>query len=114
MDFIEMDGVVPNPRVSRMREGVDLCKREGVDCILGVGGGSVFDSCKGIGIGACSTHDVLDFCGGKTAVERCLPCLLYTSSRGIDVQRQTSQQIRRNDERPQQEIARIDLSLIHI
>ena len=87
MEFIEMDGVVPNPRVSRMREGVELCKREGVDCILGVGGGSVFDSCKGIGIGACSTHDILDFCGGKVPVEKCLPigCIVTIPAAGSEV-----------------------------
>ena len=47
--YVELGGVVPNPRVSKVREGVELCRREGVDFLLAVGGGSVIDSAKAIG-----------------------------------------------------------------
>ena len=44
--FVELGGLVPNPRLSLVREGIELCRREGVDFILAVGGGSVIDSAK--------------------------------------------------------------------
>ena len=50
IDFVELGGVEPNPKLSLVREGVELCRREGVDFILGVGGGSVSDSSKGIAL----------------------------------------------------------------
>lgn len=46
IEFVELGGVVPNPRLSKVREGIDLAKRENVDFILAVGGGSVIDSAK--------------------------------------------------------------------
>jgi len=50
--FVELGGVVPNPRLSLVKEGINLCLKEGVDCILSVGGGSVIDSAKAIAMGA--------------------------------------------------------------
>ena len=47
--YIELGGVVPNPRLSLVYEGIALCKKENVDFILAVGGGSVIDSAKAIG-----------------------------------------------------------------
>lgn len=49
--YAELGGVVPNPRLTLAEEGVDLCRREGVELILAVGGGSVIDSAKAIAIG---------------------------------------------------------------
>ena len=51
INFTELGGVVPNPRLSLVQEGIALCKKEGVDLILAVGGGSVIDSAKAIAIG---------------------------------------------------------------
>ena len=51
IDFVTLGGVVPNPRLSKVREGIELCKKENVDFILAVGGGSVIDSAKAIGYG---------------------------------------------------------------
>ena len=48
---VELGGVVPNPRLSKVREGMELCRREGVDFLLAVGGGSVIDSAKAIALG---------------------------------------------------------------
>ncbi len=51
IDFVELGGVVPNPRLSLVHEGIELCKKEGVDLILAVGGGSAIDSAKAIAMG---------------------------------------------------------------
>jgi len=58
--FVELGGVVPNPRVSLVREAVELCRREGVDFILAVGGGSVIDSAKAAAMGVRYGGDVWD------------------------------------------------------
>ena len=52
LEVIELTGVKPNPEVGLVRKGVEICKKEGIDCILAVGGGSVMDSAKAIGLGA--------------------------------------------------------------
>lgn len=49
VDYIELGGAVPNPRLSLVYEGIGLAKKEGVDFILAVGGGSAIDSAKAIG-----------------------------------------------------------------
>ena len=51
INYVELGGVVPNPLLSKVKEGIELCKRENVDFILAVGGGSVIDSAKAIGYG---------------------------------------------------------------
>ena len=71
--FCELGGVVPNPLLSKVREGIDLCRREGVDFILAVGGGSVIDSSKAIGYGVPYDGDVWDFWAGKAVPKQCLP-----------------------------------------
>lgn len=70
--FCELGGVVPNPRSGLVYEGVDICKREKVDFILAVGGGSVIDSAKAIALGAIYEGDFWDFYEGKR-VEKALP-----------------------------------------
>jgi alcohol dehydrogenase YqhD (iron-dependent ADH family) len=60
--FVELGGVKPNPRLSLVYEGICLGRQEGVDFILAVGGGSVIDSAKAIGLGlAHPERDVYDF-----------------------------------------------------
>ena len=49
VSYVELGGVVPNPRLSLVYKGIGLCRQEGVDFILAVGGGSVIDSAKAIG-----------------------------------------------------------------
>lgn len=61
LEIVELDGVVPNPRIELIYEGIELCRKEGVDCVLAVGGGSVIDSAKGIAIGVPYEGDVWDF-----------------------------------------------------
>ncbi|PKL11361.1 MAG: NADH-dependent alcohol dehydrogenase [Spirochaetae bacterium HGW-Spirochaetae-8] len=62
LQVVVLGGVVPNPRLSLVREGIAVCKREKVDLILAVGGGSVIDSAKAIAFGALlpDTQDVWD------------------------------------------------------
>lgn len=69
---IELGGVVPNPRLSKIYEGIELGKREKIDCVLAVGGGSVIDSAKGIAMGCAYDGDVWDFYCQKAVPERML------------------------------------------
>ncbi len=63
--FVELGGVKPNPRLSLARVGIELCRKEGVDFILSVGGGSALDSAKCISYGVPYAGDVWDFYNGK-------------------------------------------------
>lgn len=58
--YVSLGGAVPNPRLSLVYEGIELCKKEGVDFILAVGGGSAIDSAKAIGYGVKYDGDVWD------------------------------------------------------
>ncbi len=71
--YVELGGVVPNPLLSKVNEGIELCRREQVDFILAVGGGSVIDSSKAIGYGVSYDGDVWDFWDGKAVPKQCLP-----------------------------------------
>lgn len=71
--YVEFGGVVPNPLLSKVREGIDLARREQVDFILAVGGGSVIDSAKAIAYGVCYDGDVWDFWDGKGTATTALP-----------------------------------------
>ena len=71
--YVALGGVVPNPVLSLVKEGIDLCHKEQVDFILAVGGGSVIDSSKAIGYGVGYDGDVWDFWDGKAVPQSCLP-----------------------------------------
>lgn len=73
IEFFKLGGVVPNPRLSKVYEGIELCRKEGIDFILAVGGGSVIDSAKAIACGVPFEGDVWDFYLGKLHAEVCLP-----------------------------------------
>ena len=73
VDYIELGGAVPNPRLSLVYEGIELAKKEGVDFILAVGGGSAIDSAKAIGYGVANEGDVWDFYDRKRQATGCLP-----------------------------------------
>ena len=72
ISYVELGGVVPNPRPSLVYEGIELAKAEGVDFILAVGGGSVIDSAKAIAAGTLYDGDFWDFYSGKPT-EKALP-----------------------------------------
>ncbi len=73
VEFVELGGAVPNPRLSLVREGIELCRKEGVDFILAVGGGSAVDSAKAIAIGVPYEGDVWDFFNRKGSPTTALP-----------------------------------------
>ncbi|WP_027339285.1 iron-containing alcohol dehydrogenase [Halonatronum saccharophilum] len=65
VEFIELGGVKPNPRLSLVKEGIDICRKKDINFILAVGGGSVIDSAKAIAAGVSYDGDVWDFFDGK-------------------------------------------------
>ena len=71
--YVLLGGVHPNPRDTKVYEGIELCRKEGVDLILAVGGGSVIDSAKAIAIGVPYKGDFWDFYSGKAVPEAALP-----------------------------------------
>ena len=73
IDYIELGGVVANPRLSLVYEGIELAKSKGVDFILAVGGGSVIDTAKAIAYGAAAAFDVWDLYDRKRTPESALP-----------------------------------------
>ncbi len=70
---VELGGVVPNPRLSKVREGIEVAREFGADFLFGVGGGSVLDSLKAIGYGLANEGDVWDFYEHTRMPEACMP-----------------------------------------
>lgn len=73
VECFELPGVQPNPRVSLVREGIELCRKHNIGCVLAVGGGSVIDTAKAVGIGYYYDGDVWDFYSKKSAPTKSLP-----------------------------------------
>ena len=73
IEYITLGGVVPNPRLTLVHEGIDLCRKNQIDLILAVGGGSVMDSAKAIAYGTPYAGDVWDFFCGKAKPASALP-----------------------------------------
>ena len=73
ISYVSLGGVVPNPRLSLVYEGIRLARKEQVDFILAVGGGSVIDSAKAIGYGVANEEDVWDFYEKRRTAKACLP-----------------------------------------
>lgn len=71
--YVKLGGAVPNPRLSLVYEGIDLCKKEGLDFILALGGGSAIDSAKAIGYGVMNDGDVWDLYDYKKQAKACMP-----------------------------------------
>ncbi len=71
--FVTLGGVAPNPKLSLVREGIELCKKENVDFILAVGGGSTIDSAKAIGFGVKHNGDVWNLFMRTEFPTDCLP-----------------------------------------
>lgn len=85
---VELGGVVANPVLSLVREGIALCQKENVDFILAVGGGSVMDSAKDIANGVANPDvDVWEFSLGTKAPEKTMPkgCILTLSAAGSEM-----------------------------
>ncbi len=69
LEYIELGGVMPNPRSGLVYKGIDLCRKENVDFVLAVGGGSTIDSAKAIAAGVLYDGDFWDFYQGKEITE---------------------------------------------
>ena len=87
VDFVCLGGVVPNPRLSLVHEGIGLCRKEGVDFILAIGGGSAIDSAKAIACGVPYDGEVWDFYLGKAEPACYLPvaCVLTIPAAGSEM-----------------------------
>ena len=87
IEYVKLGGVVPNPRVSKVREGIEICKREGIDFLLAVGGGSVIDSCKAISSGRYLDCDVWDLYTRKAVATQYMPigCVLTIPAAGSEM-----------------------------
>jgi alcohol dehydrogenase YqhD (iron-dependent ADH family) len=72
-NYIELPGVVPNPRIELVNEGIEICRKNNIDIILAVGGGSVIDSAKAIAAGIYYDGDVWDFFIKNINIEKALP-----------------------------------------
>ena len=73
LPWAELTGVQPNPRSGKVYEGIEIVRREGIDFLLALGGGSVIDTAKAIGLGAGYDGDFWDFFCGKAQAEITLP-----------------------------------------
>ena len=76
VQYVEFGGIVSNPILSAVYDAINLTKSNRIDAVLGVGGGSVIDSCKAIAAGAVVETDIWDFFINKASVEKALP--VYT------------------------------------
>ncbi|PZD96118.1 NADH-dependent alcohol dehydrogenase [Paenibacillus sambharensis] len=83
----ELSGIDPNPRLSSVEKGVQICRENGVQFILAVGGGSVIDAAKGIAAGVPYEGSVWDFCTRKAQVQKALPlgAILTLSATGTEM-----------------------------
>lgn len=85
--YTSLGGVVPNPRLSKVYEGIELCKKEEVDFILAVGGGSVIDSGKAIAYGVAEPEfDVWELYAKTRTAKACLPlgCIVTIAAAGSE------------------------------
>ena len=84
--FVELGGVQPNPRSGLVYQGIELCRREKVDFILGIGGGSAIDSGKAIAVGTVYEGDFWDLFSGKATPAKALKhgCVLTLPATGTE------------------------------
>ncbi|HHV26157.1 iron-containing alcohol dehydrogenase [Anaerosalibacter bizertensis] len=87
IEYWELAGVDPNPRITSVREGIKICREEGIDFILPIGGGSSIDCAKVIAAGYYYEGDPWDFLIKKAKVEKALPlgAILTLSATGSEM-----------------------------
>ena len=73
VEWVELTGVLPNPRLSLVKEGIEIVKKENLELILAVGGGSAIDSAKAIAVGALDDGNLWDFFEKKRSTDKALP-----------------------------------------
>lgn len=87
IEYVKLGGVKPNPRLSMVRKGIEVCKAENIDFLLAVGGGSVIDSCKAISSGRFYDGDVWTLYEHKDHASKYLPigCILTIPAAGSEM-----------------------------
>ena len=73
LSYVDLNGVVPNPRLSLVKEGIRIGRAEDVDFLLPIGGGSVIDTAKGIGYGIANDFEMEDLLYGRVKTDKNLP-----------------------------------------
>lgn len=86
LEYVDLGGVVPNPRLQLVKEGIELCKKENIDFLLPVGGGSVIDSAKGIAYGLVNDFPLEDLLLGKVTTDKIAPlgCISTIAATGSE------------------------------
>jgi len=87
LDYKELSGIQPNPRIESAYKGVEMCRKDGIDLVLGVGGGSVIDASKAIAAGAVYDGDCWDFFTRKAQPKGALNvgCVLTLAATGTEM-----------------------------
>jgi len=75
INYIEFSGVEPNPRLETVRKGIEICKKENINFILAVGGGSVIDATKAIAFGSLINEDIWEYFLTDKKIDKALPML---------------------------------------
>lgn len=75
LELFELSGIEPNPRIDSVRKGAEICKKENIDVLLAVGGGSTIDATKFMAAGACVAFDPWEFLSAWAPIERALPVI---------------------------------------
>ncbi|MCL1936086.1 MAG: iron-containing alcohol dehydrogenase [Defluviitaleaceae bacterium] len=96
--YVELGGVKPNPRLNLVKDGIELCKNKGLNFILAVGGGSVIDSSKAIGVGAAYDGDVWDFYIKSAEPKKTLPVGVILTLASAGSETSTASVIRNEEE----------------
>jgi len=83
----ELAGIEPNPKLESIHKGIAICKKEGIDLVLAVGGGSAIDGAKAIAAGAVIDEDIWEIVLCKTDIEKALPlaCILTLPATGTEM-----------------------------
>ena len=91
IEYIDLGGVVPNPRLSLVEEGISLCKENNVDFILAIGGGSAIDSSKAIAYGLQNNFPIKDLFLGKVTTDKIAPigCISTIAATGSETSNST-------------------------
>lgn len=87
LELFELSGIEPNPRIDSVRKGAEICKRENIDVLLAVGGGSTLDATKYMAAGACVDFDPWKFFSEWAPIEKALPVvtILTLSATGSEM-----------------------------
>jgi alcohol dehydrogenase YqhD (iron-dependent ADH family) len=109
LDVFELAGVKPNPRLNDVRAGIEFARSRNIDFILALGGGSVIDSAKAIGIGSLYKGDVWDFFEGKAEIRKSLPVGVILTLPGAGSESSASAVITREEGLYKRSIDGIDL-----